>query len=81
MNHSDPCQDPDLRDPNEETASRAAQPNRGTASPVDPRVRNGKFDDGWCEVIGLLAATLTEEQRALLQRRFQELTGGGSHGK
>lgn len=68
--------DTDIRDPNEETPPAPEAPRPGTAA----RVRRGSFNDGWTEVIHLLADTLTEEQHARLQRRFEQLTNRGSNG-
>lgn len=69
----------DTRDPSEETPAPDARPTLrkpGTAA----RVRRGSFNDGWTEVIMLLADTLTEEQLGLLIRRYKQLTNRGPHG-
>ncbi len=68
---SGPYPDPDLRDPNEETPRPAAKSKRGVAQ----LVRRGRFNAGWCDVIATLTGTLTEEQDALLQRRYRQLIG------
>ncbi len=74
MSVPDECKDPDLRDLDEETPPpESERPRSGVAI----RVRRGSFNDGWVEVIGLLAETLTEEQHTLLQARFAHLMNRG----
>ncbi len=80
---SDPYRDPDIRDPNEEPPARA--PEATQVSPPNPgatvRVGRGTFNAGWTEVIRTLAPTLTDEQKAILQRRYEQLTKRGPSGR
>lgn len=74
----DESRDPDIRDPSEETSPpESARPRSGVAV----RVSRGSFNDGWVEVIKLLAETLTEKQHALLQDRFAHLMNRGPNGR
>lgn len=85
MIRANECKDPDLRDLDEEQrpASAVTPTAAALAETLRPAtyatVRNGKFNDGWVELIRVLADTLTDEQHALLQQRFKELKKGGAN--
>lgn len=80
----DETRDPDLRDLSEEQRPEApeAPPARARMEAPKPAtyatVRSGSFNDGWVEILRVLAATLTDDQHTLLQRRFEQLKKGGA---
>ncbi len=84
MSVPDEYKDPDLRDLDEEQrpAATVAPSVLALAETLRPAtyatVHNGKFNDGWVEILRLLNDTLTDEQHALLQQRFKELKKGGT---